>query len=353
MLVNAVGYSGTGSSAIIHLLSEYQNTTTPQLGKYEHVLFYTPHGLFDLEDRLILNNSIHNSDAAINDFYSAMKRLNDNNFGWFGGYEKHFGKKFMEIVDEFVDELTQYSIAGYWSNDFKYKKSIAAVGKDIVKILLRKPIMKFGQRVDCYGDGVVKYCFLNKKKFYELASRFVKKYCELINPDSSKVLLVDQLLLPHNLYRIQRYFEDDIRCIVLDRDPRDMYVLSKYVWSRMGSALLFPDNVTEFVDFYTGLCQSEIYIEDPRILRLHFEDLIYKYDETVDIIEKFVGKDALGTHTSKGKIFIPENSKKNTQNYNIDSAWKEEVFFIEQAMKDKLYDFPYEFRPLLEETTDP
>lgn len=60
MIYVASGYSGSGSSAIVHLLSEYSCCTTGTFGKYEHLLFYIPDGLFDLEDRLLMNNSIHN-----------------------------------------------------------------------------------------------------------------------------------------------------------------------------------------------------------------------------------------------------------------------------------------------------
>lgn len=62
-----------------------------KLGAYEHVLFYAPHGLFDMEDAILNNNSIYRSDATVNDFYNAMKRLNDNDFGWMGSYQKKYG----------------------------------------------------------------------------------------------------------------------------------------------------------------------------------------------------------------------------------------------------------------------
>ena len=353
MLINAMGYSGTGSSAIVHLLSEYENTVEPQMGKYEHVVFYTPNGLFDLEDRLLLNNTIHNADAAINDFYKAMKRLNDNDFGWFGNYQKIYGDRFMKIVDDFISEITDFTMTGYWSNDFVFEKNIFAAGRDVLKSVAGRPIAKFGCRLNRKGDGIVRYSFIGKERFYTAAKKFVQGYCELINPDHDKSLIVDQLLLPHNLYRIPRYFDEDVRCVVCDRDPRDMFVLSKYIWPRMGSPLLFPDEVHDFVRFYQGLYGSEIQISDPRILRLHFEDLVYQYEETVKKIEDFIGTEYLGKHSNAGHVFIPENSKKNTQNFRINAAWENEVSYITESMEDSIYSFPYTIKPNIEETTDP
>lgn len=353
MQVIAMGYSGTGSSAIVQLLDEYDNCSNAGLNKYEHLPFYTPHGLFDLEDRLLLNNSLYQSDAAINDFECAMYRLNDNDFGWFGGYQRRFENKFIDNVNEFIRDITTYTRKGYWSNDFQYKKCFNAYIKDCIKKIFNHPINKFGYSLSVYGDNKVNYAFIDDNHFYTAAKIFIKKYMKMLEPDEDKTLVLDQILLPHNLYRIPRYFDQDVRCIVLDRDPRDMYILSKYIWTRNGSYALFPESPEKFAEFYCKLISMEKQIEDSRILRIHFEDMIYYYDETIDKIEKFIGKGQLGIHIKKWEFFNPNISINNTQNFRIKPAWEKEVDIIAKKMKNYLYDFPYEFYPQIENTCDP
>lgn len=353
MIYVACGYSGTGSSAIVHLLSEYENCTIGDLGKYEHLPFYIPDGLFDLEDRLLLNNSIHMADAAIKRFYLAMRRLNDDDYGWFGGYQRKFGNQFMTLVDEFLNDVVEYKLPGYWSDDYSFRFSLPHLFKHSIDLVRGKQVAKYGYKVDRKGDGQVFYSFVTKEKFYEAAHKFVNGYIDMIVGNQSKILVCDQLLLPHNLYRVERYFrEDEIKIIVLDRDPRDMFVLSKYVWPRMGSAPLFPTSAEQFTSFYSSLLGSEMKHESNLILRLHFEDLIYQYEDSVHQIEEFLGSD-MGKHISKRKVFNPDISIKNTQNFRIDPKWHDEIKLVEERMAGYLYHFPKEFVPNMEETTDP
>ena len=234
MIVIAMGYSGTGSSAIIHLLSEYDGFTDCGLRKYEHLPFYTPHGLFDLEDNLLLNNSLYQSDAAISDFLLAMKRLNDNDFGWFGGYKKRYGDQFMKITNDFVDELVDFREQGYWSYDFEFRISIVELIKDCIKKVLRKNTVEFGKKLFPYGDRKLTYSFCDSEHFYAAAKRFVNRYFKMLCLDESKNILLDQAILPFNLYRIPNYFTaSEVKCIVLDRDPRDIFVLNKYIWPKI------------------------------------------------------------------------------------------------------------------------
>lgn len=352
MNIIAAGYSGTGSSAVVHLLSEYENVTPCIQGSYEHVLFYIPDGLFDLEDRLLNNNSIHMSDGAINRFYNAMKRLNDNNYGWFGGYKRRFANQFMDSVDMFIDELTQFILPGYWSEDFKYSFSMNKAVTDLVKYAIGRPVHQYGQKLDRKGDGIVRYSFVTPGQFYSAAKAFVQRYLQMLSHNTSEDMILDQILLPHNLFRMKHYFTDT-KAIVFDRDPRDLYVLSKYVWPQIaGSAQLFPNTPEKFVDFYRGLKSTEKNDPDPNVLRLHFEDLIYQYEETVESIETFLGYSS-NRHTSPKTRFIPEKSINNTQNFLIEKAWEEEVVYIQNNLSDMLYDFPYRKAPRIDDTSDP
>lgn len=353
MIYMACGYSGTGSSALVHLLSEYSNCTIGKLKKYEHILFYTPNGLFDLEDRLLQNNSIHGADGAISEFRKAMKRLNDSDFGWFGSLKKLFGAKFMQMVDEFIDELIDYRVPGYWSYDIKMVKSPIMFAKHTICKMLGREVSHYGYKVRQTGDGYILYSFISAERFYAAAKKFVAQYIKMVSGDSEKCFVCDQIFQPHHLNRMKNYFnEGEAKAIVVDRDARDMFVLGKYVWPSMGMQTGFPKEPDTFAKFYDSLVKSADTNNFTDTLCLHFEDLIYRYDETIETIEKFIGEKA-GSHTDRRKCFVPEKSIKNTQNYRIRPEWIEETQIIAEMIPDLIYQFPYELNPLLNETTDP
>lgn len=353
MNIAVTGYCGTGSSAVVDLLLEYDNCTKGKLQHYEHIPFYTPNGLFDLEDKLLIGNNLHRSDEAIESFIREMTRLSHNDFGWFGAYNKNYGNKFNSICYEFIDNITQYCFEGKWSYDFiGCKFSFYQYIKDIVKFLIRKDnVVKKGRKIAFNNDNLLKCSFITEEEFYKEARIFVKNYIDMINDRREDNIIFDHLLLPHNLFRVPNYFDEDFRVIVVDRDVRDMYVLSKYVWPSMGLSAPFPKEPKEFVEFWKRMRNCEKKIEDYRILRVKFEDLVYNYDETVKEIEEFLELKEYNHKNKKGN-FIPEKSIKNTQNFLIKEEWKDEIKYIEENLKEYIYDFPYNIETSLNETFD-
>ena len=61
----------------------------------------------------------------------------------------------------------------------------------------------------------------------------------------ANTVMVDQIVPPTNLKRYLRYF-NDIKVFVVDRDPRDIFVLEKYVWKDG----VIPNNVEDFCKWF-------------------------------------------------------------------------------------------------------
>lgn len=355
MDIITVGYCGTGSSAIEDILLEYRNFTVGDYGRYEHVLFYIPDGLFDLEDRILYNNSIHMFDGAITRFYAAMKRLNDCDFGWFGGYKNRTGERFMTIVNQFIEALTQYKIEGSWSDNLSTKKTIKGMIKDKV-LSSGAERKKGGERpyLKKDDDGIVRYSFISREEFYQKAKIFVREYCEMIKEGhESESFIFDQLLLPQHLNRFENYFDTEkIKVIVVDRDPRDMFVLSKYVWPYIHKRdkKEFPVDVEEFIGFYRAMRIGVDYSKE-YILLVQFEDLVYKYPQMTEIIENYLQIGATD-HVRIQTIFVPDKSINNTQNFLIYDSWNEETHVIADLLKEYCYDFPYRIHVNIKDTSD-
>ena len=352
MNIAITGYCGTGSSAVLDLLEEFESVSIGETGHYEHVPFYTPNGLFDLEHKLLYCNNFHRSDEALMSFKSEMQRLNDYDWNWFASYNRFCGNRFMEIVDEFLDKIVQYEFEGYWSYDFREQHyTIKGMIKDAyLKYIKNVNDLKhpFGKRTLFTKDNKIMISFVDEKEFYSAAKKFVREYLEMFN-DGSKNMIFDHLLLPHDAYRIPNYFDDDFRLIIVDRDPRDMYILTKYVWPSMGLQAQYPKDINNFIKFWKQLREREKMYNDPRVLRIYFEELIYEYDKCVDKICHFLCLSS-NQHKNKMKKLDPRKSINNTQNFLIEDEWKKEIYDIEKELSNYLYHFPYERKPLLKDT---
>ena len=60
-------------------------------------------------------------------------------------------------------------------------------------------------------------------------------------------IILDQFLLPFNLFRVDNYFDDRLKAIVVERDPRDVFIINKYIDK---SSVL---NTAFFVEFFLKL----------------------------------------------------------------------------------------------------
>lgn len=350
------GMFGCGSSAVWDLLCEYTcNSTGLADGRaYEQNVFYTPAGLFDLCDKLLIGNDLHRSDEAITSFYREMKKLNDNNFGWFGSYRELFGEQFMRLVEDFLSELPTYKIHGNYYGQYKGVRFSAA--KVILqlgaKILRHRTIYKWGRQYQ-FNDSRKEMIlsFPDEEEFYQAARRFVCRYTELFGSVTEQNLIYDRLLLPHNLWRVPYFFDDSVRIINVERDVRDLYTLNKYIWPGLHAGAIYPDKVDQFIPFWSHCKKSERRISDPRILTINFEDLIYRYDEWVSRIEAFCGISA-NAHDNKKKYFNPEKSMVNTQVFQAREEWRKEVEEIERHFPEALYNFNTTNKPDIKKMFD-
>lgn len=346
--VAVTGYYGTGSSAVIDLLKEYKDVSiVPVTGEdYEHSVFFVPGGLFELCAKLLHGISPQGSDMAINNFVDAMKRLNDNDFGWFGSYEKMFGDKFMIEVDKFVNNISTVRSCTNSNHSKKVRFSlIKAVAQLFVHIFTGKKIVKYGRWYVEDGKKVY-FSMPSSEEFYKAAKEFTSSYCHLFQtPPNTTHAIFDHLIWPQQVDEFANCFEDNLKVIIVERDPRDVYILDQYLWSvpPIGySKAHFSSNLLEFIDEWERTVTATS--NSNNILKIHFEDLIYNYEETVNVIENFIKIDA-NKHQCKKHYFCPEKSIENTQVFHLKKEWESIATEIAKKLPDTLYSFPRERIP--------
>lgn len=336
-VVIPVSYMGSGSSAITDLLSEVHGYESAN-GNFEYVLLHCPNGLFDLEDKLLRGNNALRSDEALHSFYECMQTLYSCKHFGVADYKHRVGLQFLDDCKDFINTLIiSKNPNGYWyfqENPNQIMLLKKAIAKLIHLISLKK--IKFGP-VLRYRETWLSYPSSNE--FYTAAKNFLNAFFRELGIDE-KNLILDQFLLPHNLWRFEHYFSNNCKAIVVDRDPRDVFLLNKYYWKNAGCPIPYSYDVKEFCTHYRKMRECEIKNSNDNVLRIHFEDLVYKYNDTLQKIFDFLHIEE-EQHILKKTKFSPEKSIKNTQIYNRNSTFKDEADYIKINLSEYLYEFPF------------
>ena len=333
MIIGVTGYGFSGSSAVYDLLKEYDDNIFIKTNRVcEFSIAYESDGLFDLEKNVLYYPMKHiKGDIAtyrfINfcRFYSKM-------------YNRMTNNKFDKITEEFINSIIQV----------KYKnRRISKHGNNLISRFLLKVLGKIQITIE---EKIKKKVNLLKEDdcyicnypddFVEKARKYIEEILKASNLYvGEKNILLDQPFPPNQPEVVFHYFSSP-KAIVVDRDPRDIYLTVKNM--RYTSGRFIPhDNVDDFIKYYRAVRQGESNNSD--VMRIHFEDLLYNYDETISKIEGFF---KLENHNNKFLYFDPKKSINNTQLKYVFLKDAEDISKIEMELSEYLYDFDhYDFKP--------
>lgn len=309
-VITCASYGGTGSSVVTDLFKEFDNCFSA--GDYEFRFLQDYDGVSTLENALLNNYHRMNSDIAIRRF----KKIVDYHSGnaVFKRYEKFFKGKFKEISYEYIDSLIDISWRGYWEHHaietnslnrfFAYK--IYPRVKKVFRSKSEKGFVMQPPKKELYFSYPV-------DRFYEATKKYTRQLCAVVDPEHKyENLVFDQLVPPYNISRYLNYF-DDLKVIVIDRDPRDLFVINETRWKE---SWIPSHDVDKFIKWYRLLREPQKHEqEDPkRILRLQFEDVVLNYEENLSTILTFLEVDSKN-HIEKKKYFNPAVSVNNMALY--------------------------------------
>lgn len=338
-IVIPTGYMGSGSSALTDLLSEFDGFEAPQ-GSFEYVFLHCPNGVFDLEDKLLVGNNALRSDEALRSFEGTMKDLYDTPFWWVGDYQHTLSPRFMDITHTYIRKLTLIESENFWYPQERrgwgvfprlaFNKALRTFTRG--KIFPKKPLLYEKMR----------FSLPTPEEFYQASREYIAAlFAEMGRERTS--LILDQLLLPFNVWRMERYFDDNVECFIVDRDPRDVFILNKYVWAKNNSQIPYPMDVEQYCRYYDCMRRSERPASSDHVHRIHFEDLVYRDDITQSKIMGVLNIDP-AVHKSPRSNFDPRCSIENTQLFLL-PEYEQESTYIADHLSKYLYDFPYERDP--------
>ena len=295
------GYGWSGSSACIDLLKEFEGFGAL---KGEFRIAKDPYGLIDLEDSLVHHWDFIRHDIAIRDFLAYCEVLSRET-GLFSRVGKNFSKNlsidFMSESKSYIEKLT---VMTYLGDTSLHRFYISAY-----KNFFMKMRSKFGKSIakPMYFSRPSEVEFVRETKNY--INRLFQSYMDL---EKINTLVLDQAIPITNIVGASKYFES-VKMIIVDRDPRDIYANMVRGKGLLAPELSNKDSATKYIQWHKQLRRISVRDSgtdiDKYVLRLSFEDLVFKYDNSVEKIIKFLGCDA--QHNNKNKIFIPESSAKN------------------------------------------
>lgn len=328
-IFTCASYFGTGSSALTDLLSEYNNVHPND--EFEFRFIHDPDGVRDLEYHLIENHNREGSGTALKRF---KKSVDFNSGTWFNKkYETYFHGDYKKISYEYIDALTDFKYKGFWQFDLANRSRFAYYFLGV----FNKINIKLKAKKASILPKEVTYCsHPSEEKFIEATKEYTSKLMDSLNKEKKPYMVIDQIVPSSNTADCFKYFKDEVFVFIVDRDPRDVYMLCKTIW-RWDH--LFPhDSVESWCKWYKYNRESGGKQIDKHIMYVQFEDLIYHYEDTVKKIEAFSGLSA-SEHNEKFKRLNPKRSFYNTKIFLRDKRWEKDIKKIEELLPEYLYDF--------------
>ena len=331
MIIGTCGFGATGSSAITDYLDEYDFIQIA--GKTEFTWVSQPDGLIDLEYHLKHPHGRYTDSYRAIERYIHMCIKNKSLMERFGIDPNVY----IGAVNDFIESITQAE----WTIPYNMEPCKSFMEKGFRYFLLRSNYItkwekKHKVQWQKYPYRKIKYATC-PNNFDELAKKHVMDVVEMMGMDMKRPIVFDQPFSGGNPQACFKYFEDPY-AIVVDRDPRDIYIHGKmFLPGKWGFHIMPLNDVKSFVSFYRGLRDNQPYKEyHERVLSLKLGDLIFRYDETTAKIREFLN---LPDNPHPKSIFDPALSMANTQLWLRYPQFEKEVMYIEQELPEYLYDY--------------
>jgi hypothetical protein len=343
-LLASTGYGNTGSSAVTNILEEFGPVKS--LGNTEFTFAHETDGIADLESSFIEGHRLK-TDLAVKRFLKLAHTLALSE-----QYSFSFRGKFEYYAKEYIKTIVKCKWNGGWHRSDETEK-YSLLTKFRVRLAARfywyylqsKPYELFEP------DGwYPQYTPLSDEYYSNFLSPeehldFLKKTRlftdNLINEENTsnayRYILLDQAIPSISFSRYIKYFSFP-KLIIVDRDPRDLYVMAKAIW---GSGYIPTQSVEQFIDWYsaTRFSRDRELADNNDVLFVTFESLIYEYDTSLRKIANYIGMTERD-HSLKLQRFNPELSIKNTQVFLYYPQLSNDIKKIECKLEKFCYNFP-------------
>lgn len=325
MIIGTCGFSWSGSSAVADFLAEFNENQV--YNDDEFIIAFFPDGIEDLDYNLNTKCSkFVSSTVAIPRFRKVADLL----------LRKETKGKIQKITDDYIKSLVQAKWTGSGQGQavlhnpwmFNY------FGKKIAWRCIRRLPVSLCKKLKIYPLDTMEYS-IQPDKFYEKTIMYTDNILKSIGLDLSKNIVLDQPFPGNNPVHCMKYFRES-RAIVVDRDPRDLYILAKEYYPHRSYQIPY-EKVEDFVSYYYNMHKNmhKIY-EEQNVLCIKFEELVFEYNSTANKIIQFLG---LRKNMQPKRYFQPERSMVNTRLFKKCTKYANDIEFIESSLNQFLFDF--------------
>lgn len=334
-VITSTGFGDSGSSAITDLLSEYKGIKSYG-SEWECTFLHMPGGVGDLEAAVSEGHRLK-TDYAINTFLQFSKKLSEQ-----AEYKTVFKGQFYKLSLEFINDITVAVWNGMYEERIpSFQNSLSKKEKTYIKFARANYKISKSKNFDMYESdswrpnfvpAATMYYASDLQKFYDSAKKYTKSLFELAS-DGAERLYLDQLLPPISTEKYLNYFSDDIKVFVVDKDPRDLFLVENIY---NGSRFVPYEDVNQFISWYKSTRTKALQFKDSKIVyHCKLDDLVFDYENQCRKIEAFLGYTA-EEHYNKLQKFNPEKSCVNLRLYEKYDNFAEETKVIEDELKDFL-----------------
>lgn len=324
--IACVGHHCTGAGVIDDLLRECDNVAQ---GEYEveFRLLQDADGVSDLEYNLVENPHRLYSGYALRRFLIYIKNLER-------GYKKLFGPDYYKMAEEYVNTLAKFKYRGAGFLSFTLEPWYGRAYYWMCRAR-NKIFRKIGWRRNLnFLPWVYSYhAICTEDEFLKATHEYIDRLCEAMNPQHKEFVVLDQCLSPMNPSRYARYV-DNMKIIIVDRDPRDIYIHQK----RLQEHVLPIENVRQYCQAYRDNRVMNGRLPD-NTLCVRFEDMVLNYDEMTSKVFDFLDMDR-NHHVAPMSHFNPSVSVRGIGSWRAYPEYADDIKIIETELADMLYPIP-------------
>lgn len=281
---------------MVDLLREYPRFRVPP---DEFRLIRDPDGISSLEHAIVNDWSLHGADRALKRFRQLVRVLGRRRvkFVRYGlNWNRNCGGEFFRISDDYINSLIELKYGGHSIHDYYEAGDLGYIRMKVaerLRSLRTGPIWMAGT-----GDG-----FHERTKTY-----FARLFDALTLGEAADAVVLNQGASATRPQAALNYVHNGY-VIVVERDPRDVYVESK----RQHLAVFIPrSDPHAFSQWYRRHRLEAVRLTraHPRILHVQFEQLVSTPESTISTIERFLELPP-GRSRAAGQGFDPELSARN------------------------------------------
>jgi hypothetical protein len=334
------GFGSSGSSSVVDYLNEFQNVFLLQANDNpsEFRLIKDQGGLYDFYNQLRNHNNYWNNNFYRRNFINLAKIMNRKTknaffkFLWSNKEKKIIGfdyssitnNQFMNFINQYINDIFFYKKIFCWYNDYVNLSCTETILRNlrINMNLEEKNFLLFSEISN--EDLLNKTKFFLRKLFIEVMEfKNIEKNWHIGENFSNYSLIINQGIPPMFADNYLKIFPDNSKLIVVDRDPRDIYIsnFENKFW---------PEEVEIFCKIFKLERESFKHQKNKNIFFIQFENWINNNAPISNELLKFLDLDVTNRSHLKNYYNSFEFSKSRIK------KWKSKEYLPKFKIFDKI-----------------